>query len=217
MAIERRGGVAGAADRATSVLRLGVFGGTFDPIHVGHLIIAEEARARVGLDRVLFVPTLIPPHKSQRPLATSEDRYRMVQVAIEDNPGFAVSNIELNRHGPSFTVDTLHTIRAEYGPEVELYFVMGTDSLYGLKTWHRRQEILRLARIIAVTRPGFDVDWSALEAQMPGISRVTELLETTCLGVSSTDIRARLRRGFPIRYQVPATVEAYIREHHLYT
>ena len=199
------------------VRRLGVLGGTFDPIHIGHLIMAEEARVRMGLDRVLFVPARVPPHKSRCTFAPGNDRYRMVQAAIEDNVCFDVSDVDLNRHGPSFTVDTLQAIRSEYGPQAQLYFVMGTDSLCGLKTWHRPREILRLARIVAISRPGFEVDWQALETQVPGVSQVTELLETMHLGISSTDIRARVQRGLPIRYQVPAPVEAYIREHHLYT
>jgi len=207
----------GAAGGPGQVRRLGVFGGTFDPIHVGHLIVAEEARARVGLDRVLFVPAGVSPHKLRRTSATARDRYRMVQLAIAGNACFGVSEVDLSREGPSFTVDTLRAIRREYGPGARLYFVMGTDSLCGLKTWHRPREILRLARIVAISRPGFEVDWQALETQVPGVSRATELLETMHLGISSTDIRARVQRGLPIRYQVPAPVEAYIREHHLYT
>ena len=207
----------GAGGGAKDVRRLGVFGGTFDPIHVGHLIIAEEARARTALDLVLFVPASVPPHKSHRPSATGKDRYQMVQMAIEDNACFAVSDVELNRDGPSFTVDTLRATRRDYGPRAQLYFVMGTDSLCALKAWHHPQEILRLTRIVAISRPGFDVDWQALEAEVPGVSRVTELLDTLHLGISSTDIRARTRQGLPIRYQVPAAVEAYIRDNHLYT
>ena len=199
------------------VRRLGVFGGTFDPVHIGHLIIAEEARARMALDRVLFVPAKVSPLKLGHTFVSGRDRLRMLELAVEDNVHFLVSDVDLHREGPSFTVDTLRAIGNQYGPQTRLFFIMGTDSLCGLNTWNRPQEILRLTRIIAVSRPGFDLDWPALEGQVPGVSSATDLLETISLGISSTDIRARLQQGLPIRYQVPAAVESYIHQHHLYT
>jgi len=208
MAIEKRG--------SADVRRLGVFGGTFDPVHIGHLIIAEEARVRMALDRVLFVPAKVSPHKLGHTFAPGRDRLRMLELAVGDNAHFLVSDVDLRREGPSFTVATLRSIGNQYGPQTRLFFIMGTDSLCGLNTWHRSQEILRLTRIIAVSRPGFNLDWPVLEDQVPGVSSATDLLETISLGISSTDIRSRLQQGLPIRYQVPATVESYIRQHHLY-
>jgi len=204
------------ADGAANVRRLGVFGGTFDPVHIGHLIIAEEARVRMALDRVLFVPAKVSPLKLGHSFAPGWARLQMLEVAVEDNARFLVSDVDLRRDGPSFTVDTLRAIKNQYGSETQLFFIMGTDSLCGLKTWHRPQEILSLTRIIAVSRPGFDLDWQVLEDQVPGVSSATDLLETISLGISSTDIRARLQQGLPIRYQIPAAVESYIRQHHLY-
>ena len=197
-------------------LCLGLLGGTFDPIHLGHLVIAEEARARLGLDKVLFIPAKIPPHKTYGTYAPTRDRLCMVQLALADNPHFGFSCVDLEREGPSFTLDTLSTIRGQYGPGVELFFILGADSLVNLKGWHRPQEIIRLTRLVATSRPGYTVDLAALEVEVPGISQVTELLTSIEIGISSTDLRARVRRGWPIKYQVPAAVETYIREHKLY-
>lgn len=193
--------------------RLGVLGGTFDPIHVGHLIVAEEARARFALDTVVFVPARVSPLKPEGTLFSASDRLRMVQLAIEDNPCFRASSIDLEREGPSYTVDTLRALKAENGPRTQLFFIMGMDSLCTLSSWHRPREIIRLTRIIALSRPGFDVDWSALEESIPGIAQATELIPTLEIGISSTDIRQRLQQGLPIKYRVPKSVEAYIRKH----
>lgn len=196
--------------------RIGVFGGTFDPIHIGHLIVAEEARARLDLHRVVFVPARVSPLKLRGTFIPAEDRCRMVQLAIKDNPNFSLSRADLNREGPSFTIDTLHAVREEQGRETELYFVMGADSVCSIQAWHRPQEIIRLARIVAVSRPGFHMDFEALEKELPGIRQATEVISGLSIGISSTDIRARLREGLPIKYQVPASVEAYIHEHRLH-
>lgn len=196
--------------------RVGVFGGTFDPIHIGHLVVAEEARVSCALDRVIFIPAKKPPHKPGEPYASARDRLEMVRLAIEDNPYFCVSGMELERAGPSFTVDTLRAIR-ESCPSSALFFVMGADSLAHLKTWRNPREILQLARIVAVTRPDWDVDLAALDGELPGLAAATELLTTVRLDISSTDLRERASEGRPIRYQVPDRVEAYIREYGLYT
>jgi nicotinate-nucleotide adenylyltransferase len=193
-----------------------VLGGTFDPIHVGHLIVAEEARARFHLDQVVFVPARLSPLKLQGTFAAATHRFYMVQLAIEDNPSFRVSRVDLDRRGPSFTVDTLRAIKAASDQHTELHFIMGADSLCTLKSWRLPGEIVRLARIIAVARPGYELDLDGIERDVPGISQVTDVITAVQLGISSTDIRARLRQGLPIRYQVPASVEAYIHEHHLY-
>jgi nicotinate-nucleotide adenylyltransferase len=201
---------------AREARRIGILGGTFDPVHIGHLIIAEEARARLGLQQVVLVPARVSPHKLWGTAATAEDRFRMVQLAIADNPSLVVSRVDIDRAGPSFTVDTLRALQTEYGPAAQLYFVMGADSLVHLKAWREPTEILRLARLVAVTRPGYAVDLAALERDLPGLRSVTEILVTVQLEISATALRERLREGWPIRYQVPAAVEAYIREHHLY-
>lgn len=197
--------------------RLGILGGTFDPIHIGHLIIAEEARDRLALDAVLFIPAKVSPLKLQGASAPAEHRCHMVELAIADNPFFYLSRVELERAEPSYTVDTLRALRAFCAPQTELFFIMGVDSLSTLKSWRCPQEILRLARIIAVSRPGFQLDMEALERDVPGVAQGVELLTTVWIGVSSTEIRARLERRQSIKYLVPAPVEAYIREQGLYT
>ncbi len=205
------------SDTGDGGLRLGILGGTFDPIHLGHLIIAEEARVRLKLDGVLFIPAKAPPHKAYGAHATAEERLRMVQLAIADNPYFGLSCLELEREGPSFTLDTLGAIRAHYGQQATLFFILGSDSLGSLKSWHRPQEIIRLARLVAISRPGYPVDLRMLDQDLPGISQVTDILTTIELGISSTDLRDRVRCGLSIKYQVPAAVEVYIREHKLYS
>ncbi len=197
-------------------LRVGILGGTFDPIHIGHLIIAEEVWARLGLDTVLFVPARMSPMKIENQTADAEHRLAMVQIGITGNPHFAVSLLELEREGPSYTVDTLRQLRAVYGEDTVLHFIMGADSLHSLPAWYRPQEIIQLARIVAVSRPEVVLELSALESALPGISQATDVLSSLRLGISSTDIRARVRQGLPVRYQLPDGVEAYIRAHGLY-
>ncbi|MFO7918302.1 MAG: nicotinate-nucleotide adenylyltransferase [Anaerolineae bacterium] len=190
--------------------RLGIFGGTFDPIHIGHLIVAEEARAHLNLDYVLFVPARVSPLKPEGTLFSPAERLRMVELAIEDNPHFAVSRIDLGREGPSYTVDTLCTIRHELHDEVQLFFIMGADALESLNSWYRPRDIIRMAHIVAISRPGAHVDLEALEEDLPGISEATDIIDTLQIGISSTDLRSRLEQGLPIRYQVPAPVESFI-------
>ena len=196
-------------------LRLGIFGGTFDPIHIGHLIVAEEARAYLHLNRVIFVPARVSPFKLQGTAFSPEDRFHMVELAIQDNPYFAASRVDIDRQGPSFTVDTLRAMHRQYGPQAQLFFIMGADSLQGMGAWRAPEEIIRLAQLIAISRPGFRIDMRTLEQKIPGISQVTHIIDTLQLGISSTNIRNRLRQGLPIKYQVPAPVEAYIYSHNL--
>lgn len=205
-----------ARSRSSRPTRLGVMGGTFDPIHIGHLAIAEEARVRLSLDEVLFVPARVSPLKLDNTHASGDDRCRMVELAIADNASFRVSRVELDRRGPSYTVDTLEVLREEYGGDVVPYFIMGMDSLETLPHWRRPEDIVRLARLVVVTRPGYRADWDALEGAIPGISQATEVIDTLLLDISSTELRRRVREGASIRYLVPAPVEAYIREHRLY-
>ena len=191
-------------------------GGTFDPIHIAHLAIAEEVRVRLALDRVLFVPARVSPLKVGNTHATGDDRYRMVELAIVDNAGFQASRLELDRSGPSYTVDTLASLRKAYGDEAALYFIMGMDALEALPYWRHPDQIVRLARLVVIARPGYEADWVALERAIPGLREATEVIDTLRLDISSSELRERVRQGMPIRYLVPAPVEAYIREHRLY-
>jgi len=197
-------------------MRLGVFGGTFDPIHHGHLVAAEEVRGRLNLDKVLFVPAGLPPHKLDLDISPTRHRIAMLKLAIDSNPGFALSRVDVDRHGPCYTVDTLALLHAEYGPDAELFFIMGMDSLADLLIWRSPERIIRLARIVVVGRPGFQADVDELDKVLPGAAQRITIVDTPLIEVSSSDIRMRVREGLPIRYQVPEAVEAYIREHGLY-
>lgn len=196
------------------VRRLGVFGGTFDPVHIGHLIVAEEARAHLDLDCVLFIPARVSPLKPEGTLFSAAERLRMVELAIEGNPHFGVLTIELGREGPSYTVDTLRTIRDALDDDIQLFFIMGADALENIRAWYRPRDIISMARIVAISRPGAKVRLEALERNLPGISEATDIIDTLQIGISSTDLRSRLGRGLPIKYQVPASVETFIYEHY---
>jgi nicotinate-nucleotide adenylyltransferase len=187
-------------------VRLGLMGGTFDPVHHGHLVAAEEARYAFELERVMFVPAGHPWQKG-RLAAPPEERFSMTLLATQDNPHFEVSRIEIDRDGPTYTVDTLRELRAQR-PDDELFFVTGADAVREILTWKDPDEALRLATFVAVTRPGYPLD------KLP--SRAIEVLEIPALAISSTDIRARVAAGRPIRYLVPDAVAAHIRVHDLY-
>ncbi|HEY3117396.1 MAG TPA: nicotinate-nucleotide adenylyltransferase [Chloroflexota bacterium] len=195
---------------------IGIFGGTFDPIHVGHLFIAQEAAATMLLDRVLFVPTADPVHRLVPPVASQADRGEMVRLAIADNQSFEFSSVELDRPGPTFTIDTLRVL-AQLHPKQTLYFIVGTDSLAELPQWREPAQILELARIVAMARPGRDkVDLEALEAILPGARRRVCVVQSPGLDVSARDIRARIAEGKPVRYLVPEPVREYIQKRGLY-
>ncbi len=196
--------------------RIGVLGGTFDPIHYGHLVIAEDARVDLHLEKVLFVPARRPPHKPRHSYSAFQHRVRMTELAIADNPHFVLSLIEAKRPGPSYTVNTLRQLQAELGPEVKLYFIIGMDSLANILTWCKPAELLSLCRIVVAERAGYQVDLPALEAALPGLRERLELIDTPELSISSTDLQQRVRRGLSISYQVPPNVERYIYEHRLY-
>lgn len=197
-------------------MRLGVFGGTFDPVHCGHLVAAEEVRYRLRLDKVLFVPAGMPPHKLDHDITPTRHRLAMLELAIASNPGFALSRVDIDRHGPCYTVDTLALLHEEYGPGTELFFLMGMDSLADLLTWKEPERLIRLAWIVVVGRPGFQADVDELDKVLPGAAERICIVDTPLMEVSSSDIRQRVREGAPIRYQVPEAVEAYIRAHRLY-
>lgn len=190
--------------------RLGVLGGSFNPVHWGHLHIGLLAAEAAGLDEILFVPAARPPHKANGALAPAEDRLAMLGLALRPEPGARVSGIELAPGGPLYTIDTLAALRAEY-PDAQLSFILGLDSLQELPTWREPERILTEHRVIAVDRPG--VDRSSLDARLAG--RVL-LVEGNPFAISSSQIRRRVAGGLPIRHLVPAPVDEYIRTRGLY-
>jgi nicotinate-nucleotide adenylyltransferase len=194
--------------------RLGVMGGTFDPIHYGHLVTAEEALQQFELDGVVFVPTGRPWMKEHEKVSPAEDRYLMTVVATASNPLFRVSRMEVDRDGTTYTVDTLRGIRAEFGDHTDLFFITGADAVLEIFQWKDPQELFDLAHFIAATRPGFDIaDFEAhAETRHPGIT----VMNVPALAISSTDIRARIAHGRPIRYLVPEGVKSYIEKAGLY-
>lgn len=202
--------------RMDSKQRVGLFGGTFDPIHYGHLVIAEDARVYLGLDKVHFAPAFQPPHKSQGTYSSFEHRVSMVELAIKSNPRFSLSLIETRLPVPSYTVDTVRAFRRELPADTVLYFIMGMDSLANILTWHKPGELLQLCRIVVAERAGYQVDIASLDARLPGLRQSLELIDTPELSISSTDLQRRLRRGLSVRYQLPTLVEQYILRQNLY-
>ncbi|MDF1490023.1 nicotinate-nucleotide adenylyltransferase [Tessaracoccus caeni] len=193
--------------------RLGVMGGTFDPIHHGHLVAASEVAAKFRLDEVVFVPTGVPWQKSHRSVSSAEDRYLMTVIATASNPRFSVSRVDIERAGNTYTVDTLKDLRAERGDDVELFFITGADAVRQILTWHGADQLFDLATFVGVTRPGVPMT-SADLAHLPK-DRV-ELLEVPALAISSTDCRARVQAHQPIWYLVPDGIVQYIAKRGLY-
>ncbi len=195
--------------------RLGIMGGTFDPIHYGHLLMAEEARIAFALDRVLFVPNGRPAHKKIYAVSSPEDRYAMTLLATASNPDFSCSRLELDRPGLSYTIDTLRAVRQMH-PELEaLYFITGADAVLEILTWHEYDKLASECRFIAVTRPGFVLERLAEIAGQEFLDRVS-FLPIPALEISSTDLRRRVRERRGLKYLTPEPVEAYIREQGLY-
>ncbi len=188
-------------------MRLAVFGGTFDPPHLGHLIVAQDACLALALDRVLFVPAHIPPHKRESQLTPAPLRLEMLRAAVEDNPAFAVSTLELDRPGPSFTVDTLRALR-DGSPGAELFLLLGADQVRELHAWRSPEELARLARLVVFSRAG-----EAPETRLP--VACTEL-PVTRIDISATEIRRRVAEAQPVHYLVPAAVERIIAREGLY-
>jgi nicotinate-nucleotide adenylyltransferase len=195
-------------------VRIGILGGTFDPIHYGHLAIAEEARLALQLERVLFVPAAQQPLKRGAHIATPEQRFAMVQLACAPNAAFEVSRVEIDRPGPSFTLTTLEALHnAQIG---ELHFILGADALADLTRWHGVARVVELARIVAVGRPGSAPDTGQIMQALPALRERLTVLPGPALDISSTTLRRRVAAGLPIRYQTPEAVVAYIAEHGLY-
>lgn len=196
--------------------RLGVFGGTFDPIHYGHLVAAQEVLSELRLDQVLFVPAGWPPHKPHRRLSTIRARVEMVELAISSNPRFVLSRIDIDRPGPSYTVNTLDLLHQQMGMDTELYFIMGLDSLADLPRWHQPDRIIQLAYLVVVDRPRYDVDMEALTRAVPGIEARLLFVHIPGMNIASSDLQRRVRENKPIKYQVPEAVEYYIYSNGLY-
>ena len=187
--------------------RLGVMGGTFDPIHYGHLVTAEEALVQFQLDSVLFVPTGLPWMKEHEIVSPAEDRYLMTVIATASNPLFRVSRMEVDRDGPTYTVDTLRGLKELFGAETDLFFITGADAIVEILAWKDHEEVFELAHFIAATRPGFDI--GAIESQAASRPEIT-VMNIPALAISSTDIRGRVGAGRPIRYLVPEGVKSYV-------
>jgi nicotinate-nucleotide adenylyltransferase len=197
-------------------VRLGVLGGTFDPIHYAHLVVAEEARVRLQLDRVLFVPSGQPPHKQTKVVTPAEHRLAMVQLAIASNSHFELSRLDVERCGPCYSVDLLEILASQLTPNDEIYFIVGMDSLAELPTWHDPAQLIRLCRLTVVRRPGYHVDLVQLETILPGLLAHLTFIEAPEMNTSSTEIQRRVRAGLPIKYQLPEPVEHYIFGNGLY-
>lgn len=197
-------------------MRIGILGGTFDPPHNGHLIIAAEARRALDLARVYFIPARQPPHKLDQRISPLEDRLAMLRLAVDEHPFFPISLVEVNRPGPSYTVDTLRELRREFLPSTELYFIEGMDSLAALPTWHRPQELIQLCYLAVLKRPGYEADLEALERHVPGVRARVVFIPAPEIEISSHEIQARCRAGQSLHDFVPLAVEQYIVEHRLY-
>lgn len=191
--------------------RMGILGGTFDPVHMGHLVLAEQAKDELKLSRVFFIPCLSPPHKTQRKLSSVEDRFCMASLAVESNRFFSISDVELKRGGLSYTVDTLRQLKQTY-PDADIYFLTGSDVLDEIHTWKDPDEIYNLATIVIAVRPGFD-DFDRKNR----FAKKSVLVNITGLDVSSSQIRERIKKGQSIKYLVPSRVEEYIKKRKLYT
>ena len=189
--------------------KIGVMGGTFDPIHHGHLVAASEVADRFGLDEVLFVPTGQPWQKAERVVSRAEDRYLMTVVATASNPRFAVSRVDIDRGGPTYTADTLTDLHAEL-PDAQLFFITGADALSQILSWRRLDELFALAHFVGVTRPGYELE----DGHLPDGS--VSLVEVPALAISSTDCRRRVAEGHPVWYLVPDGVVQYISKRGLY-
>jgi len=200
--------------------RIGVLGGTFDPVHYGHLVIAEEVYATLQLTEIVFVPTGQPPHKTNIEITSAAHRLEMLELAIASNPHFTISRVDLDRPGPSYTVDTLQLLRKQWGKNTAIYFIIGGDSLEDLLSWHDPSGILeQLTYLVAVRRPGYNeseasYDW--LETRLSGIKQRLLVVDAPQFDISATDLRQRVSEGRPIKYQTPESVESYIVQYGLY-
>jgi nicotinate-nucleotide adenylyltransferase len=200
-------------------MRIGIFGGTFDPVHLGHLIVAEQCREQARLDEVLFIPAARPPHKEERALTPFAQRVEMLSLAIAGQPAFRIDELEKERPGPSYTVDTLEQIKARR-TDAELYLILGADTLHDLPHWYEPARVAALAELLVVPRS----DWVMLsEAELrkslrlaDGVSLRMQMIHLPTIGIASRDLRRRAAEGRSLRYLVPRAVEAYVQDKRLY-
>ncbi|MDD2568279.1 MAG: nicotinate-nucleotide adenylyltransferase [Clostridia bacterium] len=200
-----------------TVKRLGIMGGTFDPIHYGHLVTAEAARSRFQLDEVVFVPAGHPPHKQKKKVTDAQHRYMMTLLATVTNPYFKISDIEIARGGISYTYDTVRFFKEKYNGKLEVFFITGADAVSEIMTWKKIDSLIRECNFIAATRPGYSFDNFTSNNVFPQllISKLA-FLEVPALAISSTDVRRRVENSEPIKYLLPETVETYIYKNALY-
>lgn len=191
-------------------------GGTFDPIHFGHLVAAEEALVQFNLDKVIFMPTGSPAAKVQAEVSAAEHRYLMTVLATAGNPDFDVSRMEVDREGLTYTIDTLRALRETYGPAAELFFITGADAVWEIVEWKDAADVAGLATFIAATRPGYDLDEARASHDEAQTRFRIEYIEVPALAISSTDLRSRVKARRPIRYLTPDSVVSYIEKHGLY-
>jgi len=200
--------------------RIGLFGGSFNPVHMAHLVLAERAREEADFEKVLFIPALRPPHKPKRPLAPGRHRAEMLRLALEGNPGFELCTVELDREGPSYTLQTVRELKQSLGGDAELCLIVGADSLLDMPNWWHADELVREVRVVGLRRPGYELeDAEALESLF-GTEKLAQirnaLVSAPLLGISATEIRERRQAGRSIRYLVPEAVRRYILKEGLY-
>lgn len=196
--------------------RLGIMGGTFDPIHNGHLVAAEQATHDLNLDVVVFVPAGSPAFKQDRHVSSSEDRHAMTLLATADNPHFLVSRIEVDREGITYTADTLEILRKYYPDNVEIFFITGADAILDIISWHNAERIAELAHLVGATRPGYDLEHARAKIAESGIDFQVTYLEVPALAISSSNLRERVSKGESLRYLTPDSVVGYVGKHQLY-
>jgi len=198
--------------------RLGIMGGTFDPVHYGHLVTAETARVQFDFDKVIFIPSGCPPHKIGHKITEAQHRYLMTVLAVNTNIFFEVNRIEIERQGNSYAFETVLQLKEKYGPEWDLYFITGADAVLEILTWKNIRRLIEICTFVAATRPGFDL--SVLDNKLEQISTIAKdkflTFEVPALSISSTDIRQKVANGKPIKYLLPESVERYIYENNLY-
>ena len=201
--------------------RIGILGGTFNPIHTGHLIMAEEVCKNHHLSKIIFIPTYIPPHKYVNDLVDAHHRYQMIKAAISGISKFEVSDLEIVREGKSYTIDTIQEILSHYGEDSEIYLIMGADSLNELELWKNIKKLAQFCHFVIVNRPGFKTEASDRLVEIIGSDNILDIerlkVDISPVDISSTNIRKRVNDGVQIKGLVPECVEAYIKEHNLYS
>ncbi len=198
-------------------MNVGILGGTFDPVHNGHLIVAEVAREQLNLNEVLFIPAGQPWLKTEYAVTPAEHRLCMLRLALDDTPYFRISEMEIERPGPTYTLDTINALKESLDEADELFFILGQDNLMQLPQWHKAPDLIQLCYLVAAPRPGVKKpDLKALEAEIPGITKRAMLMKQPLIDISASDIRKRVARGLSVRHLVPEPVNRYIKEHGLY-